>query len=348
MNGDYNVFIADESVKDEWNQYLERKSSNAGLNCFEWSQVLRDSYHPILRFFYVKDRSNQIVGVLPAYITASLKNRNQLFSNRQGMLADNEEVAALLVDAARNFAKEYSVVRAEIASGIQKYNLPLSSYAKNTIRLDLTISKKDLWKSLRDKTRNAIRKGSKYQLIIKEGQQLLPKFYHIYSSRMVNKSVFLLSLRFFKSLLKHFDDQSKIYVAFKGKKPIATMLVVYFGSTAVYAYGGMLAGYEKYCPNQYLLWHIIEECYKKEISMLDLGESKVGSGVYKFKTWFGGVPKPVYYYNLLALQTRVVDQEPVQKKISSLEKIYNSYMARSPALLKKPLLKILKRYGRLI
>src|SRR3990167_4870854 len=348
MNDRYQTYIADEHIELAWNQYLKQHPTNPGLNCFAWQRVLAEKYRPLQRHFYVKNNLNQIVGILPTYITTTIKGHKQLFSSRQGMLANNDAVATLLIHEAKKFAKEHSVIKAEIASGVQQYDVAAARYTRDTIRIDLTVNMNDLWKKMRDKTRNAIRKGEKHHLSIQQGKNLLSQFYHMYSQRMVKKSVLLLSFDFFKALMKHFNDQCEVYLAFKENQPIAGMLIVYFGSTAVYAYGGMLPGYEHYCPNQYLLWHIVKNCYMKNIMMLDLGESSVGSGVYKFKTWFGGEPQAVYYYDLLKPMHQSTRVNSSTNTLSTVEKSYHIFMKHAPIWLKAPVLKKLKQYGRLI
>ena len=42
---------------------------------------------------------------------------------------------------------------------------------------------------------------------------------------------------------------------------------------------------------------MLKYCMTNGIKNLDLGESDEGSGVYKFKIWFGGKPKEVIYYS---------------------------------------------------
>ncbi len=339
MTNCYHLFVADKKNKSAWNEYLKNKKTVPALNAYEWNEILAETYQPEQRHFFVCDDTHQITGVLPIYAITDVKKKRHLFSSRQGLVADNLEVAALLADAARQFAQEQSAITTEISTAGVPFDLGHPCSEKHTLRLDLTKPQEAIWKGMRDKTRNAIRKGEKHGLVIRQGSELLNEFYRIYSTRMAQKNIPFHTRAFFESLLKRFNGQSEIYLARYHNKPIATMFVIYFGSTALYAYGGMLSGYEKYCPNQYLLWHIIQECYKKNIHLLDLGEASVGSGVYKFKTWFGGVPKSVYYYDLL--------QSPLsQAHVSSLAALLK-ITRRLPGL-KKWALQKTKRFGRLV
>src|SRR3990167_2378059 len=250
MKSQYQLVVADENSKHAWNNYLKGKRISPGFNAYEWRHILSDTYQPDQCHFFVCDDSNQIRGVLPTYIITDVKKKRHLFSSRQGMVADNQEVALLLADAARQFAEEQGVIKAEISTAGKPFDLGCPCSEKYTIRLDLTKKKEEFWKNMRDKTRNAIRKGEKYHLTIQQNYGLLNKFYQIYSSRMARKFITFHSYAFFESIVNHFGNQCEIYIALYQNKPVGSMLIIYFGSTAVYAYGGMLPGYEKYCPNQ--------------------------------------------------------------------------------------------------
>ena len=74
------------------------------------------------------------------------------------------------------------------------------------------------------------------------------------------------------------------------------MFLVFFGENGAYAYGGSKLS-KGASPNQLLLWEMLKYCMTNGIKNLDLGESEEGSGVYKFKIWFGGKPEEVIYYS---------------------------------------------------
>lgn len=298
----------------------------------KWDIILNHSYAINIRGFYVENELGNVVGVVQFYVS---KKRDRCLNGiSQSFIADNSDIAQMLFDELKRYLIRYSIRCFRLIGNSIQHQLPCVVSQKLTLQIDLTVDIKLLWKSLRDKTRNSIRKGIKNNLILKTGHDLLNDFYSIYSNRMISKKVAYHNLRFFKELIAHFDQGCEVKVAYMENCPIAAIIVLYYGNTAFYAFSGMVNGYEKICPIHSLLWDTIEKCYEKNICLLDMGESSKGSGTYNFKIWFGASPKVVNYY--------YYENSPPSFPLRALNSIgnrINSYLInKSPLLIKQKIL----------
>jgi hypothetical protein len=150
-----------------------------------------------------------------------------------------------------------------------------------------------------------------------------------------------------------FPGTSEFLLARRDKDPIAGIHVMYGKNTAHYSYSGVVPGHEKDCPVQLLLWEAIKECHRRGIERFDLGEAREGSGVYQFKIWMGGQPKPVYYYDLPLDVPDQVRARPLTSRIHSrlvdlATRTESWALPHLPNALKAPLLERRKRQGRLL
>ncbi len=153
-----------------------------------------------------------------------------------------------------------------------------------------------LWKKLSPKTRNTIRRGYKNDFKFSTDNKFLHGFYQIYKKRMFEKQLVSLPFSYFKKILKRNCNFSKIFVAHKNQKVIAGLILLYDKNGAQYTYAAddnTLFKNNMHC----LLWEVIKFLYKKKINFFDMTESRLNSGVYFFKKYFGCDEKKIYYYS---------------------------------------------------
>lgn len=285
-------------ILEEVYSYLHERQALFFLNGLK---IIHCCYQIQIGCLIAKDQDDKIGGVLLYYVSGNALSGKGIYCSYDGFSVDNSHVAKLLFDEIHSIAHQVKAMRLSICSGSEHYDGLSDVSIKSKLGIDLTISKEQLWKVLRDKTRNAIRKAEKMGVQLEQGMHLLPQFYKIYSQRMQAKNIGVHSYSFFVELLNQYDQNCVVYSAQYNGIAIAAALIVYDNSIAHYLFSGMLSGYENACPIQYILWNAIETCYFKNIHYFDMGESTVDSGTYKFKIWFGCQPKEVYYYSVPVL-----------------------------------------------
>ena len=290
------VDFAINKDKSRWNGYCEKQINLPPLSRFEWKDILENSYgakvFPILAF----DDQDQVCGILPLYEIKDYSGRSNIYSLKFGLVADNTQVAESLVKFANQLAQERNATKMTLSSGYYPYQLNANHTLAKTVTLDILPSENEMWKNIRGKARNMVKKAMKDGITVEQGISNLEEFYSVYSSRMLQKGVRIHSLNYFNNIAKHLGEQTQLFVARKSGEIIGGMFLIYSGDSGAYLYGGSMVD-RGTSPNQLMLWEMVCFCISKGIKFLDLGESIEGSGVYNFKIWFGGIPEDIYYYN---------------------------------------------------
>ena len=208
----------------------------------------------------------------------------------------------------------------EIFSNLKFDYQPLesSTQPKETLVLDLKKEIEDLLKSMHPKTRYNLHLAEKHGVKVSASPvrklQLMSsfskKFYQELSSGLSNgvsndlktfldllketakrQNLKIYSDKYYFNLLKEFPNENiKIYFAYYKNKILAANLILFWGKTATYLYGGSSReNREKMAP--YLLhWEIIKEAKQKGFLVYDFWgiDEKKWPGLTRFKLGFGG------------------------------------------------------------
>lgn len=161
-----------------------------------------------------------------------------------------------------------------------------------TMRLDLRKKNVDeLWASFLSKARNQIRKAQKTGLIIKRGKpaaQLRDDFYEIFTITMARYGTPRFDYRLFQLLSEIFKSQ--YYVVYKENIPISALVVIPDEQIAWVGWAGSRPHFKKYCPNNLMYWHAIQDAFEQGKTIFDFGRSGFGSNTFKFKSQWRAQP----------------------------------------------------------
>lgn len=289
------IKVAEESQKDLWNRYLNKRDYLPPLACFEWKFVLEKTYNvEVVLLMAVSTASQKVCGVLPLYFVNDYFGKPMVFSMKFGFVADNNKIASELFEYSVKFATDRGAVLKQLSTGYENFKIPTNSVSATTVTLDVHPSEDKMWNMMRGKARNMVRKAGKEGICVEQGLDKLDKFYKVYSDRMLVKGVRIHKLDYFKNVIKYLNGKAQVFIATKNGETIGGMFLVYNQKTGIYTHGGSTVG-KGTSPNQILLWEMVRFCVEKGIKHLDFGESVKGSGVHNFKIWFGGVPREIYY-----------------------------------------------------
>ena len=290
------IELAVDKDISQWNGFCEKQVNLPPLSRFEWKDILENSYGVKVFPIMAVDDQDHVCGILPVYEIKDYSGRSNIYSTKFGLVADNIQVADSLVEFANHLAQERNAVKMTLSSGYGPYELKGCHTIAKTVTLDILPSENEMWKNIRGKARNMVKKAMKDGITVEQGISNLEEFYSVYSSRMLQKGVRIHSLNYFNNIAKHLGEQTQLFVARKSGEIIGGMFLIYSGDSGAYLYGGSMVD-RGTSPNQLMLWEMVCFCISKGIKFLDLGESIEGSGVYNFKIWFGGIPEDIYYYN---------------------------------------------------
>ena len=294
--GSISVRSAGAEDRRRWNALVEA-AEVPPLGFHEWQQILHDSYGVDSHLFIAEDQAGAIRGVLPVYLGPG-RGATVCYGLRFGLVSDGPAATAALLHAAEALCSHHDVSRLTLCAGYQGVELPLGWHAdrRTTVMLDLGPGEDAVWRTLRDKTRNAVRKGGKAGLEIDWSTKRLEEFYPVYLGLMASRNRPAHSLTFFRNIFRQLPDHARLLTAHAEGRLIGGTVVLC--TTAIHMSAFQAAapnGNAHYNVTAFMEWEIARRAIADGVRRLDMGESTTGSGTYKFKTNFGGSPCEVQY-----------------------------------------------------
>jgi len=289
------IVEATAADKARWNAFLSADEDASPLARYEWAPVIQATYGADVRFF-VAQADDAIVGILPTYTTRSLRGRRHLYSLRHGLRAVDEAAAAALLTHVRELRACGDVRSVVVTSGWRCTTAAWPVTRRKTLVLDIDEDEELMWRGLRDKTRNMIRKAEKSGLTMAAGRGYVDVLYEQYRDNMLRIGVQIHARAFFDNVLDQFGDDAEVLVALHDGRPVASMLLLYQGGVACYPYQSAVYEFRRLAPVQFLNWQAMNRCRQRGVRLLDMGESGEGSPVYSSKVNFGGKPRDLFYY----------------------------------------------------
>jgi FemAB-related protein (PEP-CTERM system-associated) len=298
------VTVSVERAARPWNDHVLRHDEATGYHEWAWRDVFERAFgcQPI---YFAARRGGRIVGVLPTVLLDSWLFGRALvslpFLNYGGVLADDEDAARTLLDAAVAAGREHRCRHVELRHFHQQFvDLPCKRH-KVTMRLPLRPAPA-LWENLDRKARNQVRKAQKSGLTYREGEsELLDAFYAVFARNMRDLGTPVYSRRLFAEVLGAFPGRARIHVVSRGATPVAAGLTFQTRGTVEIPWASSVRDFNALCPNHLLYWNILEGASARGCSTFDFGRSTPEEGTYKFKEQWGAQPVPLCWeYRLLA------------------------------------------------
>ena len=301
------------------------------FHCVEWKEVVEEIFGQPGIYLYAEEEGI-FRGILPLFSINSFLFGKCLISTAfavyGGILADNPEAERALFEEARKITDKKNAAYLELRNK-KKRNLDLPfKDLYYFFTLDLCSDPEVIWKQMRKRNRNILRKGIKSGLTCSFNgigtplPEELNRFYELfcYCQRALGTPV--LSLAFFRKLLNIFPNQTAIFSAKYEGKIISSLFVFFHKNTVLPYYIGYDSAYLKYAPNNYLLWKVIQYGCRNGFKEYDMGRSRQGTGSYEFKRHWGIEPQQLYYEYYLARSKKVPQVNPSNPKYDIPRRIW--------------------------
>lgn len=293
------VYLAEESEGEAWDGALLSLSGGSPFANFAWRGVLRDHFGVEPLYLFARQESNptEWEGCLACYVNRDWTGRRHLYGVRQGLFARHPGAAAALIAAVRHLTVANGCVSFDLSSAEPIETDHEHQYTRSTFRLNLDRDHDAMWRQLRDKTRNMVRRAKKNGVSVRELQhddqafQILSRHNEL---NLLPKGVAVPDKAYFAKVCGHHGDRAHIVSAWLDEEPIASMLILRHGNHAAYPVQNADPRYQRLAPIQLLTWQAMCLGAEQGCRWLDMGESREGSPVYKAKRNFGGQPKAVY------------------------------------------------------
>jgi len=271
------VLFSYQNKRQKWDQNVDQLKGSCF--CYEaWKMIIENSYGVRLHFSEINDNQGKLVGLVLYYRS----NNGTPFIVRKGVLSADGYV---LEDVVREFI--------EVNENAQKSGLTVEKLKitfKTTLIIDLAGGIDVAWKKLRGETRTDIRKGIKKGLQASTGWDYFDEFYEIYKENMLYNGAVIHSKKFFEEVRDCLQERASLHVVLVNRKVVAGLVVLWSKEVADIYLGAWDRDFTKFSPNSFNYWKVIELAAEKGVLTVDMGQSTVGSGTYRYKTNFGGKP----------------------------------------------------------
>ena len=321
---------AAETAVDRWIALRQRCGVKSPSLRHEWLAILRRGlgHEP----YCIEARQDDAtVGLLPlCFLNTRLFGRFLVglpYLNVGGVIAQDEFVAASLIDRAVQLADDLDVRYLELRHE-RRWSHPALNYdstQKVHMRLALPTEEDELWRQLKPKVRNQIRKAEQNELAIEWGaHELLDDFFRVFAVNMRDLGTPVFSRRLFAAILDNFGADAEICVVRHRGEPCAAGVLVHGDGMAEVPSASSLRRLNHLNPNMLLYWSMLRRCIARRHSEFDFGRTTIGSNTHRFKAQWGAEPYPgvwQYYVRRGTVDDMRPDNPKLQRRIALWKKM---------------------------
>lgn len=317
-----------DAPPENWDTYCAN-AGYAGFHlCSQWMNAIQDGLQHKLYYLFAEE-DGKIVGVLPvAYVRSWLFGRflaSSPYLNTGGVLADTDEVATRLIDAAVELSEELDVRQLELRHEAPRKHMAFN--AENSIkvhmRMPLPGTTTELWDGLKSKRRSQIKKplGNEHITVAWGQEELLDDFYYVFCGNMRDLGTPPYSKKLFARILQEFNGNAELCCLYYRGKPAAAAILVHGPGVTQVPSASTLRKYNSLAINMRMYWHLVSRAVERGQHTFDFGRSSQDSGTFKFKQQWGAVASPACW-QLLVRQGDSDQLRPESGKFSLLVRIW--------------------------
>jgi serine/alanine adding enzyme len=290
----------DEGKSAEWNAYVAAHSQANFFHQYEWLKLVQEVYGGTPHYLAAY-QAERVVGVLPLMQRRVIGPGSILisvpFADEGGLIADNPQVEAALLEAAREVGERVRAGYVELRQAAPVMADQPCDLSRVALRLALPTEVATLWEGLSKNMRKKVKRAQRDGLVAHVGgAEALEVFYQIYSENMRDLGSPMHALSFFQSVFSHFSEQAFSIVIKTTEQEVAGAAVaVQFGEVLTVLCAHSLRRHYQLFPNNLLYWALFEEAIARGCTSADFGRSPRGTGIYEFKKLWGMEDRQLYY-----------------------------------------------------
>lgn len=320
------IKILNGEIEEEYSRFVRSIDHSLVYYSLPYRKFLRDILVDSVDLYFVAYRGDDILGVLPSFLKLNKVHGNILnslpfFGSNGGVLVDQDnlyhrEVQKNILKRFYEYAADNSAVSCTIISN--PFDTSVTLYQKNTsftfrdervgqfTPLPMEFRNRDDLKSqlmsqFHSKTRNAIRKAQKSNIVVRDtfSYGRLKRLYELHQENMKAIGGMIKPWSIFASIEENFiyDTEYRLYTAEKDDKAISALLVLLFNKTAEYFIPASKEEYRTFQPMSLLCFQAMEDAAINGCRWWNWGGTWLSqTGVYNFKKRWGTQDKPYYYY----------------------------------------------------
>jgi FemAB-related protein (PEP-CTERM system-associated) len=329
--------------EERWDAFVEATPEATFFHLAGWRRVIETAFRH-RTYYLMAERDRVVTGVLPLTLVKTRLFGASLISNafcvQGGPIADAESLRALeaasirLMEELRVPVLEFRSWAEHRADWITKGDL----YASFRKPINPSVDKN--MKAIPRKQRAMVRKGIQNGLR-SELDDDVDRLHRVYGESVRNLGTPVFPKKYFELLRSVFPQRSDIVTITSEGKPVASVLNFYFRDEVLPYYGGGTADARRLAANDFMYWEVMRRACERGFRLFDFGRSKLGTGAYDFKCYWGFEPKPLVYQFRLAEGQEIPDLNPLNPKFRLFVKLWRKLPLSVAARLGPPIVRCL-------
>lgn len=297
-----------------WDAYVDAHPGRCAYHYAGWPRLIARAFeHEAV--LLAASAGAELVGVLPLVVMRSrIFGRFVIslpFVNEGGLLADDEEVEAALIDAAIEIARDARADYLELRHTRRHSTRLAARQHKVAMSLPLRDSADAQWQALDRKVRNQVRKGEKTGIeIAGGGAELIDGFYEVFARNMRDLGTPVFGVELFQETLRTFPAHSRVFCAYHRGVPVAGAIVHWRGDSIEVIWASALREANPLCANVLLYWHMLQFAIEQGCGRFEFGRCTPGEGPFHFKRQWGAEARPLFWEHWQASPSVDVDKSP--------------------------------------
>lgn len=316
---DVRVVALDARLEPQWDAFVRDQEAGTFYHLSGWRHVFARAFGHDCPYL-VALAGDRVVGVLPL-----VHLKTPLFGNRLvstaflvygGPVAIDHRVRAALTGAAVERAEALGVSHLEYRSlvpGEEGRDWQVESARYATFFKDLHDTDEANLKAIPRKQRAEVRKGIKAGLTSEVAGDV-DLLHHFLALSFRNLGTPAFSKRYLRTILDVFGDAAELLTIQAPAGPVGAVLSFHFRDQVLPYYSGTQVEARAQGVNDFLYWEVMRRAVARGARRFDFGRSKVDTGPYKFKKYWGFEPVPLHYEYRLVRATEVPDASPMNPK----------------------------------
>jgi serine/alanine adding enzyme len=316
----------------DWDAFVSNARGASLYHGSAWVQIPRAVFGQEAFFLEARASGGQLVGVLPL-----VRQHGPLFGsymtslpyfNYGSVLAETEEAALQLMDAARSLATRLKCRYLELRDTVRHECAWPVRTDKVSMLLELPADGDALGKQLGAKLRSQIRRPDREGVeVCVDAPGSLDAFYDVFCRNMHALGTPVYPRRFFQTLRDTFPAHCSLVVLQQGGLPQAGGFLLMHGNIAEIPWAACREDAKRRGYNMKLYWECLLHAMARGCRQFDFGRSTAGSGTYQFKAQWGALPKQLFWYRW---ESRVPDPAARSDGEGRLEELVARTWSRLP------------------
>lgn len=318
------ISVREASATDAqaWDTFVDRNEAATFFHRYGWAVVIEKTFGHSPRYL-LAERSGAVVGILPLIHKTSTLFGNALISNAfcsyGGVAADDPEAAKALEIQAEQLAEQLDVDYLEFRNTAPMRDDWIrkdTTYA--TFRKRMEPGRDEIIKAVPSKGRRHELRKSLHQGLRFEIDDDVDDFYKVFAESYRNLGTPVYPKRYFTNLMEVFGRDFDICVVRGPDGPLSGSMAFSFKDHVHPYYTGGTAAARNVQANDFLFLNIMCRALERGYGTFDFGRSKVGTGSYDYKTYWGFKPQPLAYEYRLVRAEQAPDLNPLNPKYKVL------------------------------